>query len=141
MLPLCSTKFFLKQKYLLGIAIGVILFWLSLSLISNAGHAGFIYRNLRHIAYYDKIGHFFIFGFLSPAFFFLIQYFWPSGKRNLLKAFILSVIICLFDEGIQLYFPFRSVSFFDLFSSISGVVFFTLIIISINPFLHSPYKN
>ncbi len=77
---------------------------------------------LSYIPYGDKVGHFVLFGTLTVAIVSAI----PSSRSPMYGALITAMIVVT-EEVIQIYVPTRSFSLQDMGASLSGVVFFAAV--------------
>tara|TARA_R110001599_G_scaffold353459_1_gene592351 strand:- start:43000 stop:43353 length:354 start_codon:yes stop_codon:yes gene_type:complete len=80
-----------------------------------------VFSFLKFIPWGDKLGHFVLFGALTLAIAFAIP-----GARSFLYGAVLTAVLVVIEETLQILAPTRSFSMLDLGASLSGVLIFTI---------------
>ena len=95
---------------------------LLMAVIIFAAYKGLIPTKLHDIPFYDSAGHFVLYGlwgyffgnaFSSPIF--------QRNNFNIQIGVIITVMIAIIEESIQLLFPVRSFSVYDLAFGLTGI--------------------
>lgn len=94
---------------------------------ANIGRDNALFKLVRATPYGDKIGHFFLAGFLTVvANFFLSHRVWRLGRVPLPVGSLLIVSLAALEEASQFYLPTRSLDFMDFVANLVGILAFSL---------------
>ena len=80
-----------------------------------------VFSFLKYIPWGDKLGHFVLFGVLTLAIASAIP-----GARCFLYSAVLTAVLVVIEETLQIFAPTRSFSILDLAASLSGVFIFAI---------------
>lgn len=77
------------------------------------------------IPYYDKLGHFLLYGMLAFALEFALQFrAWRMGRIRIPYALLIVGALCVLDEGQQMFMPMRAADITDFGADMLGSVCF-----------------
>ncbi len=77
------------------------------------------------IPYYDKLGHFLLYGMLAFALEFALQSrAWRVGRIRIPFALLIVGALCVLDEGQQMFMPMRAADVSDFVADMLGSVCF-----------------
>ena len=104
-------------------SITILLLFMTLLIATNSGNFPPWLNFYRKIPYGDKVGHFFIMGFLAFAINCLMKNacFQIKGWR-ILKGSLLVALFVTIEEPLQVYIPNRTFSYFDLIANYLGIM-------------------
>ena len=114
--------------------------------VANSGETNFILRSVDAIPNGDKVGHFFVMGFLAYLANLLMgcKSFKAMGINMLTGTVIVSLFVLL-EEITQLFIRTRTFSFLDLLSDLLGIIAFSILAVKTYPvimaFLNRPSRR
>ncbi|MES9857270.1 MAG: VanZ family protein [Sedimenticola sp.] len=111
---------------LLTLGFGFFIIWVIY--MANTGQNSLFFQLVRAIPYGDKLGHFFLFGFLTLGLNFVLHYRALNFKQR--RIYYGSIIVSLFvmaEELSQYFLPSRTFDVVDLFADITEIVVFSII--------------
>jgi polysaccharide biosynthesis protein VpsQ len=102
-----------------------ILFIIAIVVLADAGRLPGVMAGFYNFRYGDKAGHFLLMGLLN---FLVILSFTMRPQANLRRTVLICSLVVAalvsLEEGSQLFFPLRTASWGDLFSSYAGIILF-----------------
>ena len=116
------------KKLILFVAIAFFSFIVWIIYLANTGQNSIFFEFVDILPYGDKLGHFFLFGFLSLAanFAFKLKTF-SLFSRDIYIGSIIVFSFALIEELSQYFFPNRTLDIIDLIADILGILMFTLL--------------
>lgn len=116
-----KSKFQIKRAHIISIGFLSFIFWVIYS--ANTGQSNSIFRFIQETPYGDKLGHFSLFGLLTLAINYGLNFrktFIPSILIGTLAVFIFAVL----EELSQYYIPTRTLDFIDFIADVLGILLF-----------------
>ncbi len=124
-----SSRLVLKVLFY---AFSAALIWITL--VANTGGNNFILKTVDSIPNGDKIGHFFVMGFLAYLANLVMECrSFKIGRINILTASAIVAIFVVLDEMTHIFIRTRTFSYLDLLSDFLGILAFSLLAIRTQP--------
>ncbi len=101
--------------------------------MANTGQSSFFFQLVSMIPYGDKLGHVFLFGFLTLGLNIALNFKALSFKQ--IRVYYGAIIVGMFvvsEELSQYFLPSRTFDVFDLCSDITGILLFSIISYELN---------
>ncbi|MCP3669358.1 MAG: trypsin [Gammaproteobacteria bacterium] len=96
--------------------------------LANTGQSSIFFQLVRAIPYGDKLGHLFLFGFLTLGLNVALKYkTFNLKQRGIYYGSTIVGIVVLLEELSQYFLPSRTFDFIDLGADIAGILLFSII--------------
>lgn len=118
----------LRSRITLAFALSLFAFIIWIIHEANIGRDNILFQFVRATPYGDKIGHFFIAGFLSLAANYTLRYrCWQFKKLRVPYGSFIIFALFMFEEASQGFLATRSLDIWDAIANSAGILAFTAI--------------
>ncbi len=96
--------------------------------LANTGQSSVFFQLVRAVPYGDKLGHLFLFGFLTLGLNVVLKYrVFKIKQRGIYLGSTIVGIVVLLEELSQYFLPSRTFDVIDLGADITGILLFSII--------------